>query len=151
MTIQVFTTNQFNSLSTEAHVWDYDIYYSICKCLAPSGAWPSTSTTLHYNDVITSAIASQITSRPHDCLLNRLFKRKSKKTSKLHVTGLCEGNSPVTGEFAPQRASNAENVSYLMTSSCNKAFYLIECRFLVYKDTELCPCQTQYRSDLFSF
>ena len=31
----------------------------------------------------------------HGCLLNRLLK----KTSKLRVTGLCEGNSPVTGEF----------------------------------------------------
>ena len=29
----------------------------------------------------------------HDCLLNRLFRRRSKKTSKLRVTGLCEGNS----------------------------------------------------------
>ena len=46
-----------------------------------------------------------------DCLLNRLFKCRSKKTSKLRVTGLCEGNSPVTGEFPTQRASNAENVS----------------------------------------
>ena len=35
--------------------------------------------------------------QPHDCLLNRLFRRKSKKTSKLHVTGLCAGNSPVNG------------------------------------------------------
>ena len=35
----------------------------------------------------------------HDCLLNRLFRRRSKKTSKLHITGLCVGNSPVTGEF----------------------------------------------------
>ena len=34
--------------------------------------------------------------QPHDCLLNRLFRRRSKKTSKLLVTGLCEGNSPVT-------------------------------------------------------
>ena len=34
---------------------------------------------------------------PHDCLLNRLFRRISKKTSKLCVTGLCEGNSLVTG------------------------------------------------------
>ena len=32
-------------------------------------------------------------------LLNRLFGRRSKKTSKLRVTGLCVGNSPVTGEF----------------------------------------------------
>ena len=49
--------------------------------------------------------------RPHDCLLKRLFRRRSKKTSKLRVTGLCEGISPVTGEFPAQRASNAENVS----------------------------------------
>ena len=45
--------------------------------------------------------------QPHDCLLNRLFRHRSKKTSKLRVTGLCEGNSPVTGEFPAQSASNA--------------------------------------------
>ena len=33
------------------------------------------------------------------------------KTLKLCVTGLCEGNSLVTGEFPAQRASNRENVS----------------------------------------
>ena len=49
--------------------------------------------------------------QPHDCLLNRLFRRRSKKTSKLRVTGLCADNSPVTGEFPAQMASNAENVS----------------------------------------
>ena len=49
--------------------------------------------------------------QPHDFLLNRLLRRKSKKTSKLRVTGLCAGNSPVTGEFPAQMASNAENVS----------------------------------------
>ena len=32
--------------------------------------------------------------QPHGCLLNRLFRRWSKKTSKLRVTGLCVGNSP---------------------------------------------------------
>ena len=45
------------------------------------------------------------------CLLDRLFRRRSKKTSKLRATGLCAGNSPVTGEFPAQRASNVENVS----------------------------------------
>ena len=49
--------------------------------------------------------------QPHDCLLNHLFRLRSKKTSKFRVTGLCAGNSPVTGEFPTQRASNAENVS----------------------------------------
>ena len=47
----------------------------------------------------------------HDCLPNRLFRRRSKKISKLRVTGLCAGNSPVTGEFPAQRAGNTENVS----------------------------------------
>ena len=49
--------------------------------------------------------------QPHHCLLNRLFVRRSKKTSKLRVTGLCAGNSPVTGEFPAQMPSNGENVS----------------------------------------
>ena len=45
-----------------------------------------------------------------DCLLNRLFMRRSKKTLNLR-TGLCVENSMVTGEFPSQSASNAENVS----------------------------------------
>ena len=46
-----------------------------------------------------------------ECLHNHVFRLRSKKTSKLHVTGLCAGNSPVTGEFPAQRASNSGNVS----------------------------------------
>ena len=49
--------------------------------------------------------------QPHDCLLSRLFRRRSKKTPKPRVTGLCTGNSPGTGEFPAPMASNAENVS----------------------------------------
>ena len=49
--------------------------------------------------------------QPHHCLPNRLFRRRSKKTSKLRITGLCVGNSPVTSEFPAQRASDAEKVS----------------------------------------
>ena len=51
--------------------------------------------------------------QPHHCLyiLSRLLGRRSKKTSKRRVTGLCAGNSPRTGEFLAQMASNAENVS----------------------------------------
>ena len=47
----------------------------------------------------------------HNCLHNRLFRRRSKKTPKLRVTGLCVGNSPGTGEFPAQMASNAESLS----------------------------------------
>ena len=49
--------------------------------------------------------------QPCHCLLNRLLRLRSKKTSKLRITGLCVGNSPVTGEFPAQMASNGENVS----------------------------------------
>ena len=48
--------------------------------------------------------------QPYDCLINRLFRRRSKITPKLCVTGLCVGNSPETGEFPAQKASKAENV-----------------------------------------
>ena len=57
------------------------------------------------------AMASQITSLTIVYSLNRLFRRRSKKTSKLRATGICEVNSPVTVEFPAHRASNAENVS----------------------------------------
>ena len=64
----------------------------------------------HYNDVIMSAMASQITC--HTVVYSTVYsRRRSKKISKLRVTGLCKRNSPVTGEFAAQRASNAENFS----------------------------------------
>ena len=43
-----------------------------------------------------------------DYVLNRLFRCKSKKTSKLHVTGLCVGNSPVTDECPAQRPVTQE-------------------------------------------
>ena len=49
--------------------------------------------------------------QPHDCLLNSLFGLRSKKISKFRVTGLRAGNSPGTGEFPTQMASNAENIS----------------------------------------
>ena len=49
--------------------------------------------------------------RCSDCLFNVCFKRRSKKTSKLRLTGLCEGNLPVICGFRSHRISNAGNVS----------------------------------------
>ena len=49
--------------------------------------------------------------QPYDCLFNSSFRCRSKKTSKFRVTDLCEGHSPVTGEFLAQVASNAKNIS----------------------------------------
>ena len=49
--------------------------------------------------------------QPYHCLLNRLLRRRSRKISKFRITGLCAGNSPVTGEFPAKMACSAENVS----------------------------------------
>ena len=43
-----------------------------------------------------------------DCLLNRLFRHRSKQTSNFCFTGLCEEKPPVTGGFPSERTSNAE-------------------------------------------
>ena len=57
------------------------------------------------------------------CLLNCGFRRRSKKTSKLRVTGLGEGNSPVTGEFPAQKASNGFFFSFDdVISTCERSF-----------------------------
>ena len=83
----------------------------VCKCL--EGLWSASICVwrvrpLHWRHNGRDGVSNRQT---HDCLLNRVFRRKSKKTSKLHVTGLYAGNSPVTGEFPAQMASNAENIS----------------------------------------
>ena len=74
--------------------------------LVLNSMWPSDALQWRHNERDGISIH-----QPHDCLLNRLFRHKSKKTSKLHVTGLCAGNSPGTGEFPTQMASYTENVS----------------------------------------
>ena len=93
--------------------WNEQIAYlyrhSGCSCLA-----------VHYNDVIMCAMASQITSLTMD-YSTVYSRRRSKEASKLRVTGLCEGNSPVTSEFPAQMVNNAEND--LMTSSCKHKLY----------------------------
>ena len=66
--------------------------------------------TLHYNDVIMGAIASQITSLTiiYSTVYSGADHRKRQSSALL---ALCAGNSPVTGEFPAQRASYAENLS----------------------------------------
>ena len=70
-----------------------------------------------------------------DCLLNSLFGRRSKKTSKLRVSGLYEGKSPVTGRFSSQRPSNAESVSiwwrHHVTSYCGPDEHLNNLNFIL--------------------
>ena len=64
--------------------------------------------------------------QPHDCLLNRLFRRRWNKTSKLRVTGLCAGNSlgpvnsphkwPVTRKMSPFDDVIMNNHGYTFTT-----------------------------------
>ena len=63
---------------------------------------------LYESDVIMTAMASQITSLT---IAYSTVYWGADQTAKLCVTGLCVGNSPVTGEFPTQMACNAENVS----------------------------------------
>ena len=64
--------------------------------------------------------------QPHDCLLNRVnrvFRRRSKKTSKLRVGGLCEGIH--TDRWIRRtKGQNAENVSVWQRHHMRKIFRL---------------------------
>ena len=79
-----------------------------CVSETPSGDTVTAMLSLQWHHNGHDSISNH---QPHECLLNGLFRRRSKKTSKLRVTGLCAGNSPGTAEFPAQMASYAENVS----------------------------------------
>ena len=56
--------------------------------------FPWTIVCTHYTDVRHNDHDGVSNHQPHGCLLNRLFRRRSKKTPKLRVTGLRVGISP---------------------------------------------------------
>ena len=56
-----------------------------------SSGLPLCTRTLHWRHNDHGGVSKH---QPHGYLLNRLFRRRSKKTSKLRVTGLGAGNSP---------------------------------------------------------
>ena len=68
-----------------------------------------------------------------DHLLSHLFTRRSKKTSKLRVTGLCEGISPVPCEFPAQKGQWREKCFYLMPSSWSLHTSLCSCCLIMLK------------------
>ena len=86
-------------------------------CIGRWHLYPGTSCPLQWRRNGHDGVSNH---RRLDCLPNRLFRRRS-KTPKLHVTGLCVGNSLVTGEFPAQRASNAKKFPFdnaIMPVSC---------------------------------
>ena len=97
----------FISISGEWYDTKFRKFHSIVIIFNTAVFIRNTPSVNHYNDVIKGAIASPAS----HYLLNRLFRRRSTKSSKFRVTGLCAGNSPGTGEFPAQMAGNAENVS----------------------------------------
>ena len=82
----------------------------------------------------------------HDCLLNRLSRRRSMKTSKVRVTGLCVGNSLVTGEFPTHRASNAENETFTeLLCMAPKIRIPRNWRLSITEIQNSCPCHIHLR------
>ena len=96
----LFPHNPYTALN---HIWFVKV--AVIVNVQEYILWIMLHKIVHYNGVMPSQIISL------NIVLNRLFRRKSKKTSKLCVTGLCVGNSPVAGEFPAQRSSDVENVS----------------------------------------
>ena len=94
---------------------------------------------LHYTTILVISLQWRHNGRdsvsnhqPHDCLLFRLFKRRSKKTSKLRATGLCAGNSPLTGEYSAQMARNAENVSIWWRNHAVQPLTMVSSKWCLY-------------------
>ena len=71
---------------------------------------------IHYSDVIMSAMAFRIAS------LTIVY---STVYSKHRITGLCEGNSSMIGEFPAHSASNADNVSICWRHHDPESIYFI--------------------------
>ena len=85
--------------------------------------------------------------QPHDCLFNRLFTLGSKKTSKLYVTGLYAGNSPVTSVF-PAKKPVTQKCFHLMTSSCANCLRFVFCQMVPLESTPRPPINGNAQSGL---
>ena len=92
------------------HQIKHQMSTSIALCAEFNGArWMPTQRGSHYNDVIMGEMASKTSSLTivYSTAYTGAYQRKHQSS----ITGLCAGNSPVTGEFPAQMASNAENGS----------------------------------------
>ena len=90
-------------------MWSFDIFVVAWNKLL--NKWLSCSVLKHhYNDVIMGVMASQITSLTivYSIVYSGSDQRKHQSSASL---AFVRENSPVTGQFPAQRASNVENVS----------------------------------------
>ena len=79
--------------NTNASIWCLQItsYAVVVNATARNNVIPKNANTLRWRHNDHTGVSNH---QPHGCLLNRLFRRRSKKTWKLRVTGICVGNSP---------------------------------------------------------
>ena len=109
--------NAFSIFKQLEHIWTFSLLQPLHKLiLVYSLRW-------RHND--DDSVSNH---QPHDCLLNYLLGRISKITSKLRVTGLFAGNSPWTGEFPAQMASNADMFSFDDVIMCQLRSAVMFCR-----------------------
>ena len=89
------------------HLAPISTRHAVLQCLDTDGDNRHDNTTLDYLMLLLIQVSIMLKLRilqwrhngcdsvsnhqPHDCLLNRLFRRRSKKTSKLRVTGFVRG------------------------------------------------------------
>ena len=65
--------------------------YHVCSDLKYEHPFNLVFETLHWRHNDHGGVSNH---QPQGCLINRLFRRRSKKISKFRITGLCAGNSP---------------------------------------------------------
>ena len=124
----------------------------MCSDVVPQNAFQSTwfaslsavnGRVYNHNDVIMGAMdpkssASRVFAQPFIHCADQSKHQNSAST----VTGLCVGNSPVTGHFPAQMASNAENVSiwwpnhYVSGDCCNVLELCLQKILFCYKNTD---------------
>ena len=107
----------------------------------------------HCNDVIMNTMESQITGVSIVCSTVGSGTDQTKHQNSASLA-FFTGYSRVTGEFSAQSASNTENVSILMTSSC----HLVQCDCRWHYERNICKFVlinvlglTDYRQDIYRY
>ena len=108
------------------HEWVFNTFFDVFHWARHPNQLhlPSFNYALHWRHNERDGVSNH--RRPNG-LFNRLFKPRSKKTSKLRVTGLCEGNLPVTGGF-PHKGPVMRKMFQFddVIMICNCFFLLVE-------------------------
>ena len=101
--VNVMTFEQCNVVNVITYEWNYISYIDL---VGPNISNITTNVIRFGVNVITfkplqwrhNEFDGISNHRPLGCLISHLFRGRSKKTSKLHITGLYEGNSQVTSK-----------------------------------------------------